>query len=52
MNRIVCLVGNVMTQGRSRLQSLVLFGLAVGITVVLVSLERLILWLLARHTNS
>ncbi|MBA3922948.1 MAG: HPP family protein [Nostocaceae cyanobacterium] len=32
--------------------NLVLFGLAVGITVVLVSLERLILWLLARHTNS
>jgi CBS-domain-containing membrane protein len=32
--------------------NLVLFGLAVGITAVLVGLERFSLWLLARHSTS
>lgn len=32
--------------------NLVLFGLAVGITAVLVGLERFSLWLLVRHTTS
>lgn len=31
--------------------NLVLFGLALGITVILVIIERLTLWLLARHSN-
>lgn len=31
--------------------NLVLFGLAVGITVILVIIERVALWLLARHHN-
>ena len=31
--------------------NLILFGLAVGITAVLVVLERFVLWLLARHNE-
>jgi hypothetical protein len=32
--------------------NLVLFGLAVGITALLVALERFTLWVLARHSTS
>ncbi|MEG4232153.1 hypothetical protein QUA40_08580, partial [Microcoleus sp. Pol11C3] len=32
--------------------NLVLFGLAVGITALLVGLERFTLWVLARHSTS